>query len=194
MDWKNIIKRLTTKRFRIFLNTLLSDFFEILWNIIMSVPLHFIRLFFFKLFIKGARRTHDLKIKRHVRVMQPSRINIGHNTFINTNVLLDGRSGLEVGNNVDIGEYVKIWSLEHNPNDEAHLHRGKKTIIEDHVWIAPWSIILPGVKIGRGAVIGAGSVVTRDVPPLTIVAGAPARPIGARNNKLEYTINSSVYL
>jgi maltose O-acetyltransferase len=126
--------------------------------------------------------------------LQYGRILIGDNTYINRNVLLDGRNGLEIGNNVDIGEYVKIWSLEHNPNDEEHSPRGRKTIIEDHVWIAPWSIILPGVKIGRGAVIGAGSVVTKDVPPLAIVAGSPAKQIGTRNNSLKYTINAPVFL
>lgn len=194
MTYKDIIRKTTTKRFRKSLNILICEFCELFWNIIFSVPLHIIRLLFFKLFVKGARRAHNLKVNRHVRVMQPSQIIIGNNTYINRNVLLDGRSGLEIGENVDIGEYVKIWSLEHDPNDGKHSPRGGKTIIEDHVWIAPWCIILPGVKIGRGAIVGAGSVVTKDVQPLTIVAGIPAKQIGTRNNKLDYTINAPVYL
>lgn len=194
MNKKDVIRRITSKRFRTSLNILFSESFEILWNLIMSVPLHVVRLAFFKLFVKGTRRARNLKINRHVRVMRPSRILIGSNSYINRNVLLDGRSGLEIGDNVDIGEYVKIWSLEHDPNDANHSHRGGKTLIEDHVWIAPWSIILPGVKIGKGAVIGAGSVVTRDVPPLAIVAGTPARQIGTRNNNLSYTIDAPVFL
>lgn len=194
MDKKDIIRRITTKGFRTSLNTLFSEFYDLLWDVLMSVPLHFVRLLFFKLFVKGVRKTRHLKINRHVRIMQPSRIVVGNNTYLNRNVLLDGRSGLEIGDNVDIGEYVKIWSLEHNPNDDSHSHRGSKTIIEDHVWIAPWSIILPGVKIGRGAVVGAGSVVTKDVSPFAIVAGSPARQIGIRKNNLNYTIDASVYL
>lgn len=194
MNKTDVIRRISTKRFRMSLNIILCESFELLWDFFMAVPLHFFRLFFFKLFVKGTRGTRKLKINRHVRVMQPSCIKVGSNTYINRNVLLDGRSGLEIGDNVDIGEYVKIWSLEHNPNDETHSHRGGKTLIEDHVWIAPWSIILPGVKIGRGAVIGAGSVVTKDVPPLAIVAGVPARQIGTRNNSLSYTIDAPVYL
>jgi acetyltransferase-like isoleucine patch superfamily enzyme len=49
--------------------------------------------------------------------------------------------------------------------------------IEDDAWIGSGAVILPGVRIGRGAVVGANSVVTEDVPPLTVVAGLPARPI-----------------
>lgn len=194
MNRKNFIRSITTKRFRTALNTLYNEFFELTWDILMSVPLHFFRYFFFKLFVKGTRRTRHLKINRHVRIMQPSRIIVGDNTYLNRNVLLDGRSGLEIYDNVDIGEYVKIWTLEHAPNDDEHRSKGGKTVIEDHVWIAPWSIILPGVKIGRGAVIGAGSVVTKDVPPLAIVAGVPARQIGTRSNNLEYKIDVPVIL
>ncbi len=191
---KSIFCSFTTKKFRISVNTFLVETLEFIWDVIMSLPIHGVRLLFLKFLVKGARKTEHLHVHRHVRVLQYGRILIGDNTYINRNVLLDGRNGLEIGNNVDIGEYVKIWSLEHNPNDEEHSPRGRKTIIEDHVWIAPWSIILPGVKIGRGAVIGAGSVVTKDVPPLAIVAGSPAKQIGTRNNSLKYTINAPVFL
>ena len=194
MDKKDIIRKITTKRFRTSINIFFCEFFELIWNIIMSVPLHFVRLFFFKVFVKGARRAHNLKINRHIRVMQPGRIIVGNNTYINRNVLLDGRGGLVLGDNVDIGEYVKIWTLEHDPNDDEHRSRGRETIIEDHVWIAPWSIIMPGVKIGRGAVIGGGAIVTRDVPPLAIVAGSPAKQIGSRSNRLDYVIDAKVFL
>ena len=54
-------------------------------------------------------------------------------------------------------------------------------MIEDHVWIGTRATVLPGVRIGRGAVVAAGAVVTRDVAPLDIVAGVPARPVGRRS-------------
>ena len=194
MTAKSIICTFTTKKFRSSMNTFLVQLLELVWDVIMSIPIHAIRLFYLKLLLKGARKSKNLRLHRHIRAIQYGRISIGDNTYINRNVLLDGRSGLEIGSNVDIGEYVKIWSLEHNPNDENHSSRGEKTIIEDHVWIAPWSMIMPGVRIGRGAVVGGGSVVTKDVPPLAIVAGAPARIIGTRENSLSYTINAPVYL
>jgi maltose O-acetyltransferase len=54
--------------------------------------------------------------------------------------------------------------------------------IEDYVWLGARAVILPGVTVGRGAVVAAGSVVTKNVPPLTIVAGIPARPVGMRDS------------
>jgi acetyltransferase-like isoleucine patch superfamily enzyme len=58
--------------------------------------------------------------------------------------------------------------------------------VEDHVWIAEGARILQGVTLGEGAVVAAGAVVTRDVPPHTVVAGVPAQPIGTRPAELEY--------
>jgi len=65
--------------------------------------------------------------------------------------------------------------------------RCRPVVIEDHVWIGMRAIILPGVRIGRGAVVAVGAVVTRDVEPLTVVAGVPARVIGSRDPRgLDY--------
>jgi maltose O-acetyltransferase len=108
--------------------------------------------------------------------------------------MLDGRRGLVIGDNTDIGEYVKIWSLEHDINNESHCVVGSKTIIGDHVWVAPWSIIMPGVHIKRGAVVAGGAVVTKDIPEKAIVGGVPAKVIGHRNNDLSYEITFRYYL
>ena len=115
---------------------------------------------------------------------------MGNDIMINRNVMLDGRRGLEIGDSVDIGEYSVIWSLEHDPNDNNFDVKGGKVVIEDHVWITPRCIILPGITIGRGAVIATGSVVSKDVPPLAIVAGNPAKIVGKRKNNLDYTFNN----
>ena len=87
--------------------------------------------------------------------------------------MLDGRKAkLIIGANVDIAQETNIWTLEHEVNDNMHKVNGADVIIDDHVWIASRVTILPGVHIGRGAVIAAGAVVSKDVPELEIWGGA----------------------
>lgn len=97
-----------------------------------------------------------------------------------------GCSGfVEIGRNVMIAPRVSIYAENHNfedldrPIKEQGVTRSSVTI-EDDCWIASHSVILAGVKIGRGAIVAAGSVVTRDVPPYAVVGGAPARIIRSR--------------
>ena len=117
------------------------------------------------------------------------RIRIGDNTVINSHVMLDGRGDqLLIGNNVDIAPFVRIWTREHDPRSATHVGQGGAVRIGDHAWIASGATILPGVEIGEGALVSAGSVVTKDVPPWTIVAGVPASPIGARPRDVRYTL------
>ena len=84
-----------------------------------------------------------------------------------------------------------IWTLEHDPDDDRHATKSGAVVIEDHVWIATRVTILPGIKIGRGAVVAAGSVVTKDVESMAIVAGVPAKKIAVRKNSLEYKLDYS---
>jgi maltose O-acetyltransferase len=111
-------------------------------------------------------------------------ITIGNNTVINSFVHIWGQGDVEIGNNVMIASHVSITSLTHNYNCEnmrlAPIIK-KRVIIEDDAWIGSGAIILPGIRIGRGAVIGAGSVVTKNVTPLAIVVGNPARVIKWRD-------------
>jgi acetyltransferase-like isoleucine patch superfamily enzyme len=113
-------------------------------------------------------------------------IKMGNNVVINRRVYLDGRIGIKIKNNVSVSPEVYIISLEHDPNDSLFATRGGEVVIDDHVWIGARAIILPGVHIGEGAVIGAGSVVTRNVEPYQIVAGVPARFIRERMRKIDY--------
>ncbi|WP_175882077.1 MULTISPECIES: acyltransferase [Burkholderia] len=113
-------------------------------------------------------------------------ISIGNNTVVNRYSYLDGRVPLTIGNNVNISHYTLIQTLTHDPQNPDFVCLCKPVVIEDHVWIGARAIISPGVRIGEGAVVGAGSVVTRDVEPYTIVAGNPARFIKERTRDLRY--------
>lgn len=101
---------------------------------------------------------------------------IGKGCFIQQCCTFFGRGGITVGNDVFIGPKVNLITINHDPNPENRSATyGRPIVIEDKVWIGIGSTILPGVKIGYGAIVGAGSVVTKDVPAMTVVAGNPAR-------------------
>lgn len=105
-------------------------------------------------------------------------IRIGKNTFINHACSCVDMGGVTIGNNVLIGPRVNLVSENHpvEPSQRGFLI-GKPVTICDNVWIGAAATILPGVTVGENAIVGAGSVVTRDVPANTIVAGVPARVI-----------------
>lgn len=154
---------------------------------VMWLPCHFIRYCYIRLFVDHLGK--GTCIMRDFEIRSPKKIRIGNHTIINKKVLLDGRGGLlTIGDNVSIGQETNIWTLEHDPNDNHFSSRGGDVVIEDYVWIATRCTILPGIKIGRGAVLASGTVVTKDVPPMSIVGGVPAKVIGLRTSELEYTL------
>ncbi len=105
-------------------------------------------------------------------------ITIGKNVFINACCNFQDQGGIEIGDNVLIGHNVVIATLNHdfNPDKRASMF-SKKVIIKSNVWIGSNSTILPGIIINEGAIIAAGSVVTKEVPKNAIVAGNPAKII-----------------
>lgn len=106
-------------------------------------------------------------------------IEIGDNSGIGTNARLVTTGGITIGRNVMMGPDVMIFTQDHEhcdvlrPMAEQGYHVAH-VAIEDDVWIGARVIILAGVRIGRSSVIGAGSVVTRDVPSFSVIAGNPA--------------------
>ncbi len=116
----------------------------------------------------------------------PRNISIGNRSNINPGCLIDSRGGrVTIGNDVDIGPEVNIWTLQHDMNDPGFRTIGSPVSIEDFVWIGNRAILLPGVVIGKGAVVAAGAVVSRSVEPFTVVGGVPAKKIGRRNEVQE---------
>lgn len=113
----------------------------------------------------------------------PRKISIGDDTIIGDHAFLDGRATLTIGNHVNIASWVLIYNSEHDINAEDFHATYGKVIIEDYVYIGARVTILPNVKIGKGAVIASGAVVTKDVNPLTVVGGVPAQEIGLRQVK-----------
>jgi len=130
--------------------------------------------------VKIGRRS---KIHVFCRFFEPRNIEIGEDTIIGEFCFLDGRDKLKIGSHTDIASQVLIYNSEHDINHPKFEAIQKPVIIDDYVFIGPRAIILPGVKIGKGAVVAAGAVVTKNVPAGVIVGGVPAEVIGERKLK-----------
>ncbi|MBD3355135.1 acetyltransferase [Candidatus Woesearchaeota archaeon] len=115
----------------------------------------------------------------------PENISVGNEVVFSNNCVVGGDYGVSIGNFVMIGQNTTIVSSNHGhqlkgvPMLRQEMY-GSKVLINDDVWIGANAVILPGVKIGQGAIIAAGSVVTKDIEPYTIAAGNPAKPIKKR--------------
>lgn len=111
-------------------------------------------------------------------------VELGDNSDIGQNARIQGKC--IIGNNVIMAPNCSIWTINHriDRTDIAIKYQGttpmRKVIISDDSWIGDRVIILPGITIGKGAVVGSGSVVTKDVPDYAIVGGNPARIIKYR--------------
>lgn len=116
-------------------------------------------------------------------------VEIGDGVSLNANVYINACIGgrIVIGNDVLIAPNVVLRSSDHATDDvdlpiKQQGHVAREIIVEDDVWLGANVTVVGGVRIGRGAVVGAGAVVTRDVPPYMIVGGVPARPIRPRGS------------
>lgn len=145
------------------------------------VPSHSWRNFIYRL--SGIKIGRGSTFHMWANFFQPRNISLGQDTIVGSRSFLDGRAKIKIGSHVDIASEVLIYNSEHDVHDPEFKATEQPVIIEDYVFIGPRSIILPGVKIGKGAVIAAGAVVTKNVPPGKIVGGVPAKEIGERKTK-----------
>ena len=106
-------------------------------------------------------------------------ISVGRNVFVNQNCTFYDLGGLDIADDVMIGPNVSIITSGHpiEPSQRRGFVVGKRIVIERNVWIAAGATIVGGVTVGENSVVAAGSVVTKDVPPNTLVGGNPARVI-----------------
>ena len=123
-------------------------------------------------------------------IRYPTNLSIGEGSIIGDNAILDARCGLYIGNHVNISSNVSIYTLQHDhrdPNFECNMSKEEMHVeIGDRVWLGCNVIVLPGVKIGEGAVCCAGCVVTKDVEPYSVVAGIPAKKVNERPRDMKY--------
>jgi acetyltransferase-like isoleucine patch superfamily enzyme len=107
---------------------------------------------------------------------ESGQIEIGDHTYINYGSSIAARTSVKIGAHCLLGHYTFVMDNDqHDIVRHMELPQSDPVIIEDHVWIGSKAVILPGVRIGSRAVIGAGSIVTKDIPPRCVAAGNPAR-------------------
>lgn len=187
------------------------DFWVYLSTLTGYIPSHTIRNFLYR-YAFGVRLGKDSSIHWRTQFNNPAGITIGHNTIIGNDAFLDGRykrvlkkgesrlksyisqlsdpasRPLVIGNNVSIAGEVRIYTMEHDIDSPDFAEIGEPVVIDDYVVVGSRVTILPGVHVGKGAVIASGAVVTHDVAPFEVVGGIPAKFIRNRNKDLHYTL------
>ncbi len=187
------------------------DFWVFLATLTGLIPSHIVRLFLYR-HVFRMNIGNDTSIHWLARFNNPSGIKIGHNTIIGNDAFLDGRSmrstrnqgsgissyikdflvpsarPLTIGNNVSIAGEVRIYTMQHDIDTPDFKEMEGEVMIDDYAVIGTRVTILPGVHIGKGAVVASGAVVTKDVAPYTVVGGVPAAFIRQRLKDLRYTL------
>lgn len=155
-------------------------------GLLVSMPLEFgvwLRSVFLPYFF--LRLGKGTKIQSGLRVMNPEKVSIGAHCDFGHSVFITGGGGVRIGDWVGLGPDVKVWSVNHrfDDPDKPWLLQGWKrdpVVIEDDVWLGANAFVMPGVTIGKGAVVSACTLVNKSIPPYAIVAGNPCRVLGWR--------------
>lgn len=128
--------------------------------------------------ITGQQIDDSVEIRLPIRSDYGANLRIGKDVFINSGVMFTDLGGITLADNVLIGPNATIISVNH-PLDPQRRHEVemKPVLIDENAWLGANSTILPGVTVGKNAVVAAGAVVTKDVPANTVVAGVPAKII-----------------
>ncbi len=152
--------------------------FESGWFPMMRPKRAILRLF-------GAKVGRGLVIKPRVWIKYPWRLVVGDHCWIGQGAWIDNLADVRLGSHVCVSQQVYICTGSHDHQSRTFDLIAKPIEVGDGVWLAARALVLGGIAIGINAVVAAGSVVVKDVPSATIVAGQPARPIGTRQSSPE---------
>ena len=156
---------------------------------VSHTPSHHVRNFIYKNVCK-MKIGKDVVIYHGTEIREAANISLKRGTIIGDNSILDGRNCIVVGEDVVFASNVRIWTEQHDHEDpyfRCSTQKHGSVIIDRHAWIGSHTIILHSVHIGEGAVVAAGAVVTKDIPPCEIWGGVPARKIKNRFSSAEKT-------
>lgn len=165
-------------------------------RIVAHTPSHRLRRAFYR-HVLGWKLEPGVTINMGLRLYGGrGKVSIGRNSAIQLDCFIVGAGMVDftIGNNVAIAYRTMFILGGHSPASPKFEAVTGPIILEDYVFIGASSLIMCGITLHEGAVVAAGSVVTKDVAPYTIVAGNPAKPIGERRRDLDYTTETYWFL
>jgi len=128
----------------------------------------------------GAKIGRDCIVRNTAVCWKPDNLTVGDNSWIDSDVNLYSVDRITIGSNCVVSTGAFLCTATHDIRKEDFPLTTAPIVMEDGAWVAARAIVLPGVTLHEGCVVGAGAVVTKDVPAWTIVAGNPAREVGVR--------------
>lgn len=135
----------------------------------------------------GCHMEGDVRIGPEVTMRFPERVRIGSGTALNGKIWIDAWGPVSIGARCLFNDDISLLTAGHDVHSPRFEGVTRSIVIGDYVWLPCRIVVLPGVTIGHAAVVGTGSIVTRDVPAYAIVAGNPARVVGTRTRaEFEY--------
>ncbi|GLQ89443.1 acyltransferase [Dyella flagellata] len=161
---------------------------EQVYNIVINkIPSHNLRLLWLRL--GGAKIGKGSSIWRNTEILGVNNLVIGEDSTIAWHCQIDARAGLRIGDHVAIASHVLIVAGSHDLGAAEFWSVSAPIVIEDYVWVASRALIGHGARLGRGCVITANTLVTKQVPPYKIIGGSGAKAMGERPSELHYKVN-----
>ena len=160
--------------------------------VINKIPSRHIRKWFYQLM--GAEIGKNTFPCRRVEVLLPKGLKLADGVAVGWFAELDARGGISIDHDTNISSHVKMITGSHDIDDQAYTADFKPIHVGHHCWVGTGATILQGVNIGDGAVVAAGAVVTKDVPPYEVWGGVPAKYIRKRTDVSEYRIGKTPFL
>lgn len=179
MNWRHLLGRIVPPG-RALLEGVLN-------RVVTHIPINDLRIATLR--VLGATVGPFAYLNTGSEFLSPQNLRIDGGLHVGRFCQIDARGGITIGSNVVIASHVVLITADHDIADPEFGGRLGSIVIGDRVWIGTRAMILKGVTVGEGAVVAAGSVVARDVPPWTVVGGVPARPIDTRPTHQTYRID-----
>ena len=154
-----------------------------------KLPSRHLRRWFYRMM--GAKLGEKTFPCRRVEVLLPKGLKLGSRVAVGWFAELDARGGITVGDDTNISSHVKLITGSHDVDDPEFTADFRPIHIGSHCWLGTGAMVLGGVSVGDGAVVAAGAVVTKDVPPYEVWGGVPARMIRKRPENMTYTLGKT---